>query len=621
MQDISSQRRFLLASLLVALLAGLVFTPGLPGTFVFDDIPNIVNNDSIHLAHLDAPALLDLLSTQQVSGATRSLPTLTFALDYWRAGGIPDPGTFKTTNLLIHALTACLLAWLFRSLLRLAGLPDRRAAWCAIALALAWAVHPLQVSSVLYTVQRLQTLGTLFLVLALLAYLQGRRAQQQGRSGRRGLLLALMAWTLAMACKEDSALLPVYTLALELTLLRFAAADARTATLLRRGYLVATLVAVALYLFWIVPHYWQWDAPAGRDFTTLERLLTQPRVLCMYLGQILLPLPQHMPFYYDWVQPSRGPWQPWTTLPAILIVAGLLGLAWRMRWRQPLFALGVFLFFGAHAIASNVVALELAFEHRNHFALIGAVLAIGSLLGSVSQRIGLRIALQAGLCAALLVALGTATAMRAHDWRSNVSLAKASAQAAPGSPRAWIELCDAYFIAGGGAQARPNPHLDEAIGACTSGAEAAPDSLNNLVLLTVLKTVRGDVSAQDWARLQARLKTAPMSGDNARAPLILTHYASLGVPLDRQQVLQALAALDKRTTLSPSTLAYIGDSLLKAWSEPELAMSYYLRAIAGVAPGDPFAAELAAELRGMDRPDLAREIEQAGGLLSQPPAD
>src|SRR3546814_12191661 len=87
-----------------------------------------------------------------------------------------------------------------------------------------------------------------------------------------------------------------------------------------------------------------------------------------------------MPFYYDWLHPSRGLLQPWTTLPAIALVLALLGTAWRLRARWPLFALGVFLFFSAHFIASHVVPLELAFEHRNHFALFGAVLAIGRLL-------------------------------------------------------------------------------------------------------------------------------------------------------------------------------------------------------------------------------------------------
>src|SRR3546814_19440342 len=111
--------------------------------------------------------------------------------------------SFKTTNIVIHALTACALAWFFRSLLLISGVPGERARWCAPVLALAWAAHPLQVSSVLYAVQRFQTMGTLFLVLALWAYLKARQAQIEGRPGRTGLLLALLRWVAAMGGKED----------------------------------------------------------------------------------------------------------------------------------------------------------------------------------------------------------------------------------------------------------------------------------------------------------------------------------------------------------------------------------------------------------------------------------
>src|SRR5690606_38299305 len=61
----ATRSRFLLASLLVALLAGLVFLPGLPGEFVFDDIPNITNNEVVHLERLDADGLTKVLTTPQ----------------------------------------------------------------------------------------------------------------------------------------------------------------------------------------------------------------------------------------------------------------------------------------------------------------------------------------------------------------------------------------------------------------------------------------------------------------------------------------------------------------------------------------------------------------------------
>ena len=607
--------RFLLAGLGVALLAGLLFTPGLPGDFLFDDIPNIVNNRVIHLTELTPAAIVDVLSTKQVSGNLRGLPMLTFALDYWRAGGIADPATFKTTNLLIHALTTFVLACFFRLLLPLAGVPARRATPIALVLALAWAVHPLQVSSVLYAVQRLQTMGTLFLVLALTAYLQARIAQIEGRSGRTGLMATMLSWALAMGCKEDSTLLPAYVLALELTVLHFAAADARVARLWRRSYLIAVLTAAVAYVVWLY-NVWAPLAYPGRDFNSLERLLTQPRMLCMYLWQIVLPLPQHMPFHYDWVQPSRSLLHPWATLPAIGLILGLLAAAWRMRTRYPLFALGVFLFFSAHFIASNAIGLELAYEHRNHFALIGAVLALGSVLTYLGSSLHISITVRTALCAMLLAALGVATVLRAHSWRSALSLAQASTAAAPGSPRAWIDLCDTYFSTGGGVTDR-NPNLDFAIAACSSGADAAPNSLNNLALLVALKTLRGDVAPRDWQRLQQRLRVVPMTADNTRAPLILVHYATQGVPVDKAEMLSALATLDRRTTLGPHILVFIGDALLNALDDPEHAVPYYLKAIALLPPDSPFAMQLAAALRDRDKPELAENVGRAAAARRQ----
>jgi len=611
----AAARQFLLASLFVALIAGLLFTPGLPGEFIFDDIPNITTNQAIHLTQLNVDALAKILTGLQLSGTTRSLPTLSFALDYWRAGG-DDPGTFKTTNIILHAITACVLAWFFRSLLIFAGVTAERTRWMAPLLALAWAAHPLQVSSVLYVVQRIQTMGTLFLILAMWTYLRARQAQIEGQSGRTAMLLTLLLWVIAMGCKEDSALLPAYTLALELTVLRFRAADLRFAKLLRLGYLSATLVGAALYLLVIVPHFWQGQAYDGRDYSVLERLLTQGRVLCLYMWQILVPIPSHMPFYYDWLPPSRSPWQPWTTLPAIVLILALLAAAWRLRTRRPLFALGVFLYFSAHFITSNVIGLELAFEHRNHFALIGAVLAVGSLLAHAAQRLQIRPSSQAIACAVAVAALCGATALRAHTWRSTQEIARVATMETPGSGRAWTQLCASYFRQGGGA-VPDNPRLDQAIETCSQGAASAPQTLNSLTLLTVLKTLRGTITGQDWDNLQRRLETVPMTRVNARIFLILTYHSRNGVKLDTQEMLETFSGLARRDALNALSSAAIGYFVMEDLSEPDLALPYFIDAIEANPPNDPFPMQLGAELRAKGRPDLARKIEQLGVSRSQ----
>ena len=598
----------LLLSLIVALLAALPFAAGLPGDFVLDDIPNIVNNDALQMKDWNTDHLLKIATAPQISGSLRMLPTLTFALDFWRAGSL-DPGTFKATNILIHALTACALAWFFHNLLLTAGNRETRARWAAAALALAWALHPLQVSAVLYVVQRMQTLGTLFLVLALVAYLQARRAQLAGNSGRTGLLVTGLLWVIAMGCKEDSVLLPGYMLALELTVLRFGAADSALAQRLRRSYMFASLAGAAAYILWIVPNNWTWEAYPARNFSTPERLLTQARVLCLYLWQIVVPLPSQMPFYYDWLQPSRGLLQPWTTLPAIALLSGLLGLAWRLRTRFPLFALGVFLFFCAHFITSNVVGLELAFEHRNHFALIGAVLALGSLLAHVGMRLSLSPTLQAVACAALLTALGTATLMRALDWRSASVFALNSTHIAPHSDRAWYGLCLHEFKTGGEVVVN-NTNLDKAIAACRSGADGAPYALNSLMTLIVLKTMRGDIERSDWIRFQQRLKTVNMNWENQRAPLSLSYYARQGVRLDKQQMLDAFSELSRRAEIAPFYSASLGYFIMNDLAEPDQAMPYFTVALSAANPLDPFPHQLADELRAKHRPDLAMKVQE-----------
>src|SRR3546814_20848978 len=118
-------------------------------------------------------------------------------------------------------------------------------------------------------------------------------------------------------------------------------------------------------------------------------------------------------------------------LPAIAAVLALLGTAWSLRTRWPLFALGVFLFFAAHFIASTVVGLELAFEHRNHFALIGMVLAIGSLLAHASQRLRIRPSMPALVCPLLLACLCGATLLPAPAWRSKLAHAPVPPEVAP----------------------------------------------------------------------------------------------------------------------------------------------------------------------------------------------
>lgn len=598
-------RGFLLATLLCAAFACLPFLFGLPGDFVFDDLQNIVHNDGIRLQSVHPAALLDAAFSAQPGGMTRVLPTLSFALDYWRGNGL-DPATFKITNIAIHALTTFVLAWFFRSLLLIAGATSERARWIALALALAWALHPLQVSSVLYVVQRMQTLATFFLVVALWTYVSARRAQMEGRSGRTGWMLTALLGAVAFSCKEDAVLLPIYTLVLELTVLRFRAADAGLSRNLHRGYMLMALIGVLAYLFVVVPHYWTWDAWWYRGFSTLERLLTEGRVLCMYLWQILLPMPSHMPFYYDWLQPSRGLFQPWTTLPAYGLLLALLGTAWYVRERRPLFALGVLLFLSGHLVTANVVPLELAFEHRNHFPLIGVVLAVGDLLALVATRLRIGTPVRVAACVILLAALASAAVVRARTWDSGFNLALTSTKLVPQSPRAWNTLCVMYFDMGGGPKP-DNPNLDKAIAACNEGAKIANDSVTSLTNLIAYKGIQGSLNGNDWDRYLAQLRRVPMTPENMSTIWVILNKVRDGVHMDEGRLLEAIDTLNRRAPFKPIESAAIGYFILGHTQQPRRALPYFSRAVKNTS--DPsFAAGIIDDLHKEGHADIAEQL-------------
>lgn len=599
-------RGFLLLSLLCAALAYLVLLPGLPGDFVLDDIRNIVENSGIRLQALDLAAVRDAAFSTQFGGTIRTLPTLTFALDYYRGEGL-DAGTFKVTNLGIHALTTLALAWFLRSLLQISGVAPARASWAALALALAWALHPLQVSSVLYVVQRMQTLATLFIVLALWAYLQARHAQMKGRSGRTGWMLTALLWVMALGCKEDAVLLPAYLLALELTVLRFRADDPELADNLRRGYLLATAVGAAVYLLVIVPHYWSWNAYSGRNFSSFERLLTQGRVLCIYLWQMIAPSPGHMPFFYDWLQPSRGLLSPWTTVPAWLLLMALLAAAWRVRHSRPLLAFGVLMFFAGHFITSNVIPLELAFEHRNHLPLIGVVLAAGDLLGLAYSRLRMSTRLTAVICALLLTVLATATLVRAQTWHSGLSLAQASTQLTPQSVRAWNFLCVEWYQRGGGANA-DNPYLDKAIPACEKAAALAPDSVASLTNVLAFKTLQGTADTADWDGYLQRLRRVPMTGENVNSMWVMTSMVRSGIPLDDNGLLAVIDFICSRVRFEPPDDAALGVFVLDYTDQPDRAYPHFERSVQ-TTPDAAFAAQLTAYLRQQGHSEWADRLQ------------
>ena len=600
-----ASRAFLASSLCCVLVAIIFFLPGLGGGFIFDDNANVVENTALHLSAMSWQDLPYAAYSFQPGKGSRSLAMFSFAVDYWR-GGL-DASVFKTTNLIIHALTGVVLAYVFRLLLILSDCSERRAALTALVLTTLWTIHPLQISSVLYVVQRMQTLVTLFTVLAIWCYLEMRRVQLKGGHGRHFGLLALMFWALGLASKEDAILLPLYSLGIELTVLNFRAANQALENLWRRLYQGFLLVGVLGFLFYFLPRHWSWESYPGRDFSSFERLLTQGWILMMYLGQIFLPLPGNMPFYYDQIEVSRSLWSPWYVLPSWLLIACVFIFAWKIRRAYPLMALGIWIFFAGHFISSNIVNLEMAFEHRNHLPLIGAVMVFGE----VGRWICLRYAIPQqvalfGACA-VSIALASATFERAHAWGEPLRLAQWNVQMAPYSARAWLALCGTYFQRSN--QGKDGHYLDQAIETCQQGAEIiqTPALFSNII---IFKTIRGDVTPEDWDIFLQNLDQAPMSAQNRKTLWVMLNSVDRMIPLDESGMLKTIDVVTRSATFEANEYLRIAAYIFNETKEPRMAFAFMEKATELSPRDDPAIKKMFSELSGQGLEDWVSRLQR-----------
>ena len=190
-----------------------VYWAGLGGPLLFDSKVALEKNPEF----LFDPAEFNQWRVAVLSSASgptgRPVSMLTLAINYALAGGV-DPFWFKLGNLLLHCLIGSLIFLLLRRLQRSSAVWQRTlgASGAVPLLAAAiWLLHPLQLSSVLYTVQRMEQLSTLFILLGLLVWVSQRSrwlAQVPDAADlSRSLAGLLVCFTLAVLSKEDGILL------------------------------------------------------------------------------------------------------------------------------------------------------------------------------------------------------------------------------------------------------------------------------------------------------------------------------------------------------------------------------------------------------------------------------
>ncbi|MFO1258463.1 MAG: hypothetical protein U1E78_08665 [Gammaproteobacteria bacterium] len=345
----------------LSILLLLCYYPGLSGPFLLDDFQVILKSQ---FSTFSWSEFLSISLGIESGPLSRPIALASFALNSLWFGN--SPFYYKLINVFLHLLTGITL---FAFLRKLFSMQQNRVyhesliIWFIVVL---WLFHPLHVSTVLYTVQRMTILSSLFMLLGLLCYLKGR---DDTASVRLPWIAAcfLIFFPLSVLSKENGALLPLYVLTLELFCIQSKASRGL------KWIWAAGALLLAFGMGDVVLRLSEFDnAYALNNFTPLSRFLTELSVLLFYVKLIVFPQLSEMGLNHDdfAVLSLQAP-GTWLNL---LIFLFMIYFIIYFRKRSPVICFGLAWFLISHAIESTILPLELVFEHRNYLAMIGLIM-------------------------------------------------------------------------------------------------------------------------------------------------------------------------------------------------------------------------------------------------------
>jgi tetratricopeptide (TPR) repeat protein len=482
----------LLSGIAVLVLTTAIYWSGLTGAFMLDDLQNInaIQGDS----SLDA--LIHNLTHNGSGLFGRSISVLSFQLTEWQFG--PEPWGYKFHNLLIHLVNGVLIGRLLYDTLVLVDkkLDNKRVLFIAGGAGALWLLHPLLLSTVLYAVQRMTQLATLFTLLALLTYLRIRQMEQISWGWLWRTWLLLPFWMLlALLSKENGALIVLYILMFEVLAFRSGIEFFRR----HRHHFVFVLVFVALPIlagiFLLIAKFSSLTEYSMRNFTMMERLLTEVHVVAFYVQMLFLPRLREMSLYHDDFTITHS--LDGSTLLLIAILAALLVVVWRLRSTLPVVAIGIAWFLISHLLESTFLPLELVFEHRNYLAAAGLLLVPIYLVFSLG---GLKVG--GAVCGLLALMFAFQTYSRAVEWSDESVTLSIAVNEHPNSARARNAMAN-YLM--------HNGNLDGALEQLRIAGELEPKDAG--VTLHVLGTncANERIDRVSLARAKEQLSQYPVS--------------------------------------------------------------------------------------------------------------
>jgi protein O-mannosyl-transferase len=466
--DCPCKRQYVFAFFSLSILLLLAYSNSFDCSWHLDDYSNIVANANIQI---DDPSWQNIKEgLYGIEGSNRwqrPVAYFSFALNYY-FGGL-DVFGYHLVNFFIHCLTAF---FLFLFIFHTLHLPlikhryERHAYSLALLSTILWAINPVQVPSVTYIVQRMASMAGLFYIMTMFFYLKGRTAKTLAFR-MIWLSLSALAGILALGTKENAAMLPMSLFLYDLILIQGV-----TRSSLLKNLKIGCLAAVAVLLigFLYVGDVSQFQADyKPRVFSMTERLLTQPRVLLLYLSLLYYPITSRLTLIHD-IEISRSLFDPISTLLSLFVVIFIVIAAVFSTKKRPLISYCIIFFFLNHLIEGSFIALELVYEHRNYvpsmilFVPISLLMIKG--LHYYRQKNHILLLLAAATVFIIMVQ-GVSVFLQNNIYKNEISLWSDNVEKSPRLHYVRQNLATTYFVAG-----RLNEAFDEANRALASSLSA-----------------------------------------------------------------------------------------------------------------------------------------------------
>ena len=333
MRDLSNRISALKKTFSILFLTAVVFAcyaPALQNGFVWDDTALVLRDPLIRSWRL-IPTAFDhfLFIDATASNFYRPVQRLSYTLDY--AAFAFRPAGYHFMSIFYHA-AAVVALWLFgRELLHLSGVEERPRNLVSLAASVAWAVHPVHSSAVIYVSGRADSLAALFGFLGL--YLALRSLRSTGPATWLLVVGAGCSFLLSCFSKESGAIFLALWFAI--LLLR---KDWRQ---MLRAVPVAAFV-MAIYFSVRIGANQIPPPPSKTSMPALVRPVVVARAFAEYGGLILLPLNLHMerdvetrPSGFGDASITAASWRELQTLAGILLLAATVWWMVRVRKRDP----------------------------------------------------------------------------------------------------------------------------------------------------------------------------------------------------------------------------------------------------------------------------------------------